>query len=377
MIRRSLEQSLLENLKQGHVTALFGARRTGKTVLMQRIAEILSDKKILTVNGEDLDAATILSSQKQSVLSNLVAGYDYLFIDEAQSVPNIGLNLKLLVDTNPGVSVFVTGSSSFDLRNQIGEPLTGRSRYWSIFPFTVSEISHDYLALMRLLPSLLVFGSYPQVYTAENDKEKRLILENIRNGYLLKDVLQLDNVKDSLFVLNLLKYLAFQIGNDVSFNELANSLHSTVKTVKRYIEILEKAFVIFRLTGFSRNLRKEISKSPRIYFWDNGIRNAVISRFEPLELRDDAGKLWENFCISERIKKQTYAESFSSFYFWRTYDQQEIDLIEENEDKLQAYEFKWGDKPARVPAGFERTYPNATFETINRQNFYDFLIPRT
>ena len=177
MIRRSLEQSLLENLKQGHVTALFGARRTGKTVLMQRIAEILSDKKILTVNGEDLDAATILSSQKQSVLSNLVAGYDYLFIDEAQSVPNIGLNLKLLVDTNPGLSVFVTGSSSFDLRNQIGEPLTGRSRYWSIFPFTVSEISHDYLALMRLLPSLLVFGSYPQVYTAENDKEKRIFFK--------------------------------------------------------------------------------------------------------------------------------------------------------------------------------------------------------
>lgn len=374
MIQRHLEQALFENLKPGHVTALFGARRTGKTVLLQHLAERLPDKKILIVNGEDLDAASILSSQKQAILSNLVSGYEYLFIDEAQSIPNIGLNLKLLVDTNPGVSVFVTGSSSFDLRNKIGEPLTGRSRYWNIYPFTVAEISQDYLTLVRSLPSYLVFGTYPQVYTAENDKEKRIILENIRNGYLLKDVLQLDNVKDSLFVLNLLKNLAFQIGNDVSYNELANSLNSTVKTVRRYIEILEKSFVIFRLTGFSRNLQKEISKSPRIYFWDNGIRNAIISRFEQLEQRDDAGKLWENFCISERIKKQTYAESFSAFYFWRTYDQQEIDLIEENGNKLEAYEFKWGDKQAKLPSGFERNYPEAGFQTINQQTFYDFLI---
>jgi predicted AAA+ superfamily ATPase len=374
MIERLLEKTLINNLKPGHVTALFGARRTGKTVLMNHIVELLPEHKILLLNGEDFDVASLLSSKRQSIISNLVAGYDFLFVDEAQSIPQIGESLKLLVDTNPQISVFVTGSSSFDLRNQIGEPLTGRSRFWQIYPFSLGEIVSDYLSVIRLLPSLLIYGSYPQVFLTENDKEKRALLENIRNGYLLKDVLQLDNVKDSLFVMNLLKNLAFQVGNDVSYNELATSLNTTVKTIQRYLDILEKAFIIFRLNGFSRNLRKEISKSSRFFFWDNGIRNSIISRFEPMELRDDAGKLWENFCISERIKKQTYAESFSNFYFWRTYDQQEIDMIEENGVKLSAFEFKLGDKPARVPRGFATQYPEALHETINQQNVFDFLV---
>jgi uncharacterized protein len=374
MINRKIEPLLLKDLKPGHVTVLYGARRTGKTVLMQHLYARLSKKKILMLNGEDYDVANLLASRKQSVLSNLVSGYDALFIDEAQNIPGIGASLKLLVDTNPQISVLATGSSAFDLRNQVGEPLTGRSQFWQLFPLSLSEITDDFISATRLIPSLLVFGSYPQVYLAHSETDKRAILENIRNGYLLKDVLQADNVKDSLFVMNLLRILAFQIGNDVSYNELASNLKTTVKTVQRYLEILEKAFIIIRLTGFSRNLRKEVTKSPRFYFWDNGIRNAIISQFGPIDLREDKGKLWENFCVAERIKKQTYSRSFSNFYFWRTYDQQEIDLIEEVGGSIQAFEFKYSEKPAKVPRGFATHYPDAIFQTINGENVYVFLV---
>lgn len=374
MITRQIEQSLYKDIRPGHVTALFGARRTGKTMLLEQMSSLFQGKSVLQLNGEDYDVVPLLSSRKQSVLKNLVSGYDVVFIDEAQGIPEIGANLKLLVDTNPDVAVFVTGSSAFDLRNKIGEPLTGRSSFFYLYPLSLKEIATDFLSVQRLLPGLMVFGSYPQVYLAESEVEKRLRLESIKNGYLLKDVLQLDNLKDSLFVMNLLRNLAFQVCNDVSYNELAANLHTTVKTIQRYLDILEKAFIIFRLTGFSRNLRKEISKSPRFYFWDNGIRNAIISRFEPLQLRNDQGRLWENFCISERMKKQIYSQAFSSFYFWRTYDQQEIDLIEENGATVSAWEFKWGPKPGKAPVGFSRTYPEAGFQTINPENVFDFLV---
>ncbi len=373
MIKRYITDQLKGDLKSGHVTALFGARRTGKTTIMNAIADSLSKEKVLVLNGEDYDIARVLSSHKQQLLKNLVSGNDYLLIDEAQSIPDIGQNLKLLVDTNPNVSVFVTGSASFDLKNKLGEPLTGRSRFFTLYPFAISEISSDYIKSLHLLPEQLVFGMYPQVVLADSTKGKRLILENIRNGYLLKDVLQLESIKDSLFVMNLLRLIAFQIGNDVSFNELASNLKTTVKTVQRYLEILEKAFVIFRLYGFSKNLRKEISKSPRFFFWDNGIRNSIISNFNSLELRDDVGKLWENYCISERIKKQIYLERFSSFNFWRTYDKQEIDLIESTDNIIEAFEFKWGEKTMKVPRGFRVNYPDASFTIINRQTYFDFL----
>jgi predicted AAA+ superfamily ATPase len=337
------------------------------------IIKTLAGKKILQANGEDYDMAQVLSSQRQEALANLVAGYDYFFIDEAQNVPGIGKSLKLMVDTQPHISVFATGSASFDLRNQVGEPLTGRSRFFTLYPLALSEMESGYLNALQKLPFLIIYGSYPQVIMEGSLKEKRHLLESIRNGYLLKDILQLENVKDSLFVMNLLRLLAFQVGNDVSFNELASKLGTTVKTVQRYVELLEKAFIIFRLNGFSRNLRKEISKTPRFYFWDNGIRNVVISNFNPIESRDDVGKLWENFCIAERLKKQNYLESFSNFYFWRTYDQQEIDLIEEIDGQISSFEFKWGTKETKVPRGFRENYPGAEFSTINRNNFYEFL----
>ncbi len=373
MIARNITTELLRNLKPGNVTILFGARRTGKTFLMHKIVDSLKDKKVLVLNGEDFEVMEVLSSGKQSVLKSLVANYDYLFIDEAQNIPDIGKNLKLLIDSVPDLAIFATGSASFDLRNKVGAPLTGRSRFFYLYPFSFSEISDNYITALQQLPINIIYGSYPQVFLEESVKEKRHILENLKNGYLLKDVLALDNLKDSMFVMDLLKLIAFQIGNDVSYNELARSLSTTVKTVKRYLEILEKAFVIFSLSGFSRNLRKEISKSPRFYFWDNGIRNAVISNFNMPETRSDMGKLWENYCISERLKKQQYNQTFSNFYFWRTYDQQEIDLIEEVDGRIFAFEFKWGDKSAKIPTAFKDNYLDSEFTVVNKLNMYEFL----
>ncbi len=340
---------------------------------MNFVKEKLSHKKILLLHGEDLDVVSTLSSGRQDILKNLVSGYDFLFLDEAQGIPGVGRNLKLLVDTQPKTGVFVTGSASFELRNQIGEPLVGRSRIFHLFPYLLSEVTQGYMDAYSRLPQTLVFGLYPQVIGENTSNSKREILENIRNGYLLKDVLALDNLKDSVFILNLLKYLAFQIGNDVSMNEIANSLGTTVKTVQRYLDILEKAFVIFKIQGFSRNLRKEISKAPRFYFWDNGIRNVVISNTNPLESRDDVGKLWENFCISERIKIQNYKRTWSNFFFWRTYDQQEIDLLEEHSGDLKAFEMKWKSKKVKVPKAFRDNYSDVPLYQINRENFYDFL----
>jgi predicted AAA+ superfamily ATPase len=373
MVHRIIKDQLINSIIPGNVTVLFGARRTGKTVLMKEVKNELPGKKILLLNGEDYDVARLLSSRSEAILKNLVSGYNCLFIDEAQNIPEIGANLKLLVDTLPELSVFVTGSASFDLRNKIGEPLTGRSQFFILYPFSLAELPDDYITNERRLPSLLVYGCYPQVFNTENDLKKKQLLENIRNGYLLKDILQLDNIKDSLFVMTLLRLIAFQIGNDVSLNELASSLGTTVKTVQRYLDLLEKTYIIFRLYGFSRNLRKEISKSPRFYFWDNGIRNSIISGFNPLDLRDDTGKLWENFCISERLKKQQYNQVFANHYFWRTYDQQEIDLIEEINSVPKGYEFKWGEKVVNPPKAFRISYPEAEFQTINRLNYYNFL----
>ncbi|MCA9734423.1 ATP-binding protein [candidate division KSB1 bacterium] len=373
MIERTITSRLINDLKPGKVTALFGARRTGKTITMHALKDLLDTRKILILNGEDFDVVSLLSSQRAQVFKSLVAGYDYLFIDEAHGIPKIGANLKLLVDTQPEIAVFVTGSASFDLRNQIGEPLTGRSAFYYLYPFSVSELSDSMMPALQQLPDWLIYGMYPQVALLDNLNEKRKMLENIRNGYLLKDVLELDNLKDSLFIQNLLKYIALQIGNDISYNELASNLKTTVKTVQRYLDILEKTFIIFRLQGFSKNLRKEISKSPRYFFWDNGIRNAIISNFNPPENRDDIGRLWENFCISERIKRQKYLETFSEFYFWRTYDKQEIDLIEIQNEEISAFEFKWGDKEKKAPKAFRENYTDATFQTINKMSFFNFL----
>lgn len=374
MIHRKIESELLESLKPERVVGLFGARRTGKTVLMNSIKNQLPDKKILMVQGDNLDVAEILSSQRLSILKRLVKGYDCLFVDEAQKIPKIGVNLKIIVDSIPGIAIFITGSSALELKNKVGEPLTGRSRFFNIYPITFHELNEDFLSFKETLEERLIYGSYPSIITSESIKEKVEELESIKNGYLLKDILELDNQKDSTFILKLLRLIAFQTGNDVSYAELGSNLNVNSKTVQRYLDILEKSYIIFSLPGFSRNLRKEYSKSPRYYFWDNGIRNAVISNYNSLSLRDDHGKLWENYCISERLKATSYNGTIANHYFWRTYDQQEIDLIEETGGNLNAFEFKFSTtKKVKSPVAFRNAYPKTPFQSVNPDHFIDFI----
>ena len=282
MIYRLIEKQILKSLRPGRVICLLGARRTGKTVLMQRVKGLVK-QKVLLLQGDNLEAAEILGSRRLEKLHSLVKGYGCLMVDEAQMVPNIGPSLKLLIDNEPGLAVFITGSSAFDLKGRVGEPLVGRSQYLHLYPVSQLELSEseDSFASAQRLEGRLIYGSYPQVLTAETEGEKRDQLQSIRDGYLLKDILALDNLKDSLFVFNLLRMLAFQIGQDVSYSELASSLNVHAKTVRRYLELLEKTFVLFSHQGYSRNLRKEYTKSPRYYFWDNGIRNSLVSNFEP------------------------------------------------------------------------------------------------
>jgi predicted AAA+ superfamily ATPase len=372
-IPRLLENTIFENLKADFVIGLFGARRTGKTFLMGQIKNRLKDNQVLMVQGDNLDVAELLSSQRLSVLQQFTAGYEYLFIDEAQKIPNIGNSLKLIVDAIPGLKIFVTGSSAFDLKNKVGEPLTGRNKYFYLYPIAQKELGEDFLQSKQNLESRLIYGSYPQVIKAENDNQRKDVLESIKNGVLLKDILELDNMKDSIFIMNLLRLVAFQIGNDVSQSELANTLGVSKNTVARYLELLEKCYIIFSLPSLSRNLRKEISKSRRYFFWDNGTRNVIISNFNRLALRDDVGRLWENYCISERMKRNQYLQERPNYYFWRTYDQAEIDFIEEADGKLNAFEFKWKEKKIKPPRAFINTYLESVFTLIHNNNYLDFI----
>jgi predicted AAA+ superfamily ATPase len=373
MIPRFIKKEILASLlKPNTVVGIFGARRTGKTFLMQQIEKELGEK-VLMVQGENLDVSEILSSQRLIQLKRFTEGVNYLFIDEAQKIREIGINLKLMIDNIPGLHVLVSGSSSFDLRKKIGEPLTGRSHFFHLYPVAQMELDENYVQQKENLELRLLFGGYPQVINASSSKERTAILISLRDGYLLKDILELDIQKDSLFVFNLLRLIAFQIGNDISFSELASRLNVNKKTVMRYLELLEKCYVIFSLNGFSRNLRNEYTQSPRYYFWDNGIRNVLISNFNSLNLRDDIGKLWENYCMSERLKKNHYQQKTVNHYFWRTYDQKEIDLIEESGGKLSGFEFKWSESKTRKPQQFLDAYEHSEFKVINRENYIDFI----
>ena len=374
MIFRYITQQVIDSLRPSKVVGVFGPRRSGKTVLMNFIKEKMDRENILMVHGESLDVIEVLSSQRTGTLKRFIGKNKYLFIDEAQKIPNIGVNLKLIVDTISDVSILVTGSSGFDLRNKIGEPLVGRSQYFYLYPLSLLEVaSTNYIKQKEILEEQLIYGFYPQVYTSETIKQKRVELESIRDGYLLRDILELDNLKDSLFIFNLLRQIAFQIGQDVSYSELASNLNVNKKTVMRYLELLEKSYVIFSHQGFSRNLRKEYTKSPRYYFWDNGIRNSLISNYNGLNLRDDIGKLWENFCITERTKYLKYKQISANKFFWRTYEKKEIDLIEERGGKLYAFECKYSKKNVKAPKDFINSYPSSDFSVINNDNYLDYL----
>ena len=374
MIKRYYD---IENfLQSGKVLIIYGARQVGKTTLLQDFLSRTNLKYKLD-SGDNIRTQQILGSQDFDDILNYAEGYDLLAIDEAQQIKNVGMGLKILVDQNPQLKIIVTGSSSFDLSQNIGEPLTGRKRTLTLYPFANLELKslfnkHE---LKIRLPEYLVYGSYPEIIKASSHKEKAEILNELVNSYLLKDVMVLDKIRGAQQLLNLLKLIAFQIGNQVSLNELATQVGLDVKTVNRYLDILEKAFVIRKIGSFSRNLRKEITSKAKYYFLDNGIRNGVILNFNKIEDRDDVGKLFENFVMMERIKANDYLNRFCISYFWRTYDQKEIDLVEEREGKLFAYELKWSErKKYSVPKDWQKTYPNSEFELITSANYLNFIL---
>jgi predicted AAA+ superfamily ATPase len=372
-------QKQLENLKSlirpGKVIVIYGARRVGKTTLLNRFVETLDKESVLFVNGDDINARQFLESQSIENLKDFVGKHQYLIVDEAQYVRNIGLNLKIIVDHIPGVKVIATGSSSFDLAQNVGEPLTGRRFVLKLFPLAQTEISrlekkHETAANLE---SRLIYGSYPEVVTLRDNKLRAEYLRELIASYLFKDILALEGIRYSDKLVRLLQLLAFQIGNEVSFTEIGRQLAMSKNTVERYLDLLEKVFVIFRLPGFSRNLRKEITKNSRYYFVDVGIRNAIVGMFNPLNLRDDTGRIWENYIISEIQKQREYQRLSSGFYFWRTYDKKEIDLVEEYEGELSGYEIKWKRRHAKAPKDWRDNYPKAGFEVIHRDNYMNYI----
>jgi len=367
-------QHLSDYLKSGRVLVIYGPRQVGKTTLLKDFL-IKSGLKYKLDSGEDIRIQEIFESSDFSKILDYAKGYDLIAIDEAQKIKNVGQGLKILVDQIPKIKVIATGSSSFELAGQIGEPLTGRKITLTLFPISQLELKKLYndFELRQKLEEFLVYGGYPEVVSSDDIDEKKRILGEIVGSYLLKDILELDKVKNSKIILDLLRLLAFQIGNEVSLSELGRQLGIDYKTVARYLDILEKTFVLYNLRGFSRNLRKEVTKKSKYYFYDIGIRNAIVSNFNPSSLRDDVGKLWENFIIMERIKKQEYEKIYSNNYFWRTWDGKEIDWVEEREGKLYGYELKWKPKGKKSPDEWAATYKNSEYIVISQNDYLKFI----
>ena len=371
-------QKHLENLKRallpGKAVIIYGARRTGKTTLVKRFLQDI-DEPYLLVSGEDITVQGYLSSQSIEKLSAFVGDNRLLLVDEAQKVPGIGINLKLIIDHIPDMRIIATGSSSFDLARAVGEPLTGRKTTLRLYPLSQLELGQieQRHQTDANLESRLLYGSYPEVVLSNDNRTREQYLKEIIASYLYKDVLELDGIRHSSKISRLLQLMAFQVGKEVSYTELGTSLGMSKNTIERYLDLLEKAFVILKLSGFSRNLRSEITKNSRYYFLDNGVRNALINNFNALELRNDSGELWENYLVIERLKRQEYLQEQSSNYFWRTYSQKEIDLVEEREGKLFGYEMKWGAAQTKPPKEWLAAYPNASWQLINRQNYLELI----
>ena len=306
----------------------------------------------------------------------LVEGYELLFIDEAQRIPDVDINLKLLHDSLPQLKIVATGSSSFDLANQVKEPLTGRTWTFTLFPVALRELSDQYNAfeLQQKLPEYLVYGTYPEIFSLPNRKDKIQYLNELCSSYLYKDILEISSIRHTSKINDLLRLLAFQVGSQVSLSELGASLSMSKETVISYLNLLEQSFIIFRLPGFSRNLRKEVTKMDKIYFYDLGIRNTIINQLNALDQRDDAGLLWENMMIVERKKKLAYDSIYGGSYFWRTYTGAELDYVEERDGQLYGYEFEYGKRKAKAPRSWLDTYTNASYQCVNPDNFHSFVI---
>jgi len=363
-------------IKPGKVLIIYGPRQVGKTTLLENFLSKTKLKYRLE-SGENFRIRQIISSQDFDLLNEFAEGYELIAIDEAQSIPDVGLGLKILIDQNKKLSVVITGSSSFEISKKTGEPLTGRKRTIILFPIAHLELlnTRSPFDLKEKLEEFLLFGSYPEVLTAKSRKEKIEILQELVDSYLLKDILIFDKIKKSQKLFDMLQLLAFQIGKEVSLNELASQIKVDVKTVDRYLDLLEKTFVIKKIGAFGRNLRKEVTTKSKYYFLDNGIRNAIISQFNKISARNDVGELFENFIIMERLKANHYKKRFTKTYFWRTYQNLEIDLIEERNGKLFAYEIKWSDKvKVKKPYEFLSSYENSVFKVINKSNYINFIV---
>ncbi len=373
MIQR-FYQNLEQYIDPNKVLVIYGPRRVGKTVLLTSYLN-QSHLKYKLVSGEDISVQEVFASQSIEKLKRFVEGYDLVAIDEAQNIENVGLGLKILVDSVPNLKVIATGSASFELANKVGEPLTGRQTTLQLYPIAQLELLNQFNKheLEQRIEEYLIYGSYPEVLSSNQLEQKSDYLKGLVNSYLLKDILTLEQVKGSKVLLDLLRLIAFQIGSEVSLNELSLNLGIDVKTVARYLDLLEKSFVLINLRGFSRNLRSEIKEKSKYYFYDLGVRNAIVSNFNPLNVRDDIGKLWENFLIIERIKKQTYQKIYSNNYFWRTWEQKEIDFLEEREGKLYAYELKYSSRGAKLPQEFLDAYPNSQFTIVTKDKYLDFI----
>ena len=377
MIQRSIFGKITKNLFKDKIILIFGTRRVGKTTLVKQILEQLSKefKKCIYFNCDLLSVKQSLETTNEQILKQKIDGYDIVVIDEAQNVANIGQVLKIIHDEFPNIQVIATGSSSFDLANKTGEPLVGRSRSFVLYPFSVAEISNatNSFTATANLDNFLRLGLYPNIFNLD-ENEAIDDLEDLVNGYLYKDILAYENIKHSDQILKLLQCLALQIGSEVSFNELSNKLAISANTVKKYIDLLEKCYIIFTLPAFSGNIRNEIAgnRSRKIFFYDIGIRNALIGNYQFMHLRNDVGGIWENFCIVELIKKAQRESRHCRKYFWRNYDQQEVDFIEEENGELRAYEFKYTTSKARFPKIFKENY-KASLHLINRENFMEWF----
>jgi predicted AAA+ superfamily ATPase len=371
---RDISENIIKKLQPNKVVIVFGARRVGKTVLVKDILAKINEP-ILALNGEDINVHDKLAIRTVENYKQIIGSYKLLYIDEAQKIPEIGLKLKLMVDEIEDLKIIISGSSSFDINKDAGEPLTGRKYTFNLFALSENEYNQveNNISKIDKIRERLIFGNYPELLHLPDQTDKSDYLNEMVSSYLLKDILVYENIRNSQKIFNLLRLIAFQIGGEVSLQELGKQLGISKNTVEKYLDLLSKVYILHKVEGFSRNLRKEITKNSRWYFLDNGIRNAVIANFNQIESRNDIGQLWENYMISERLKYQEYKRMSSNNYFWRTYEQQEIDWVEERNGSLFGYEFKWKENKVKIPTQWKNAYPDASFEVINKTNFEKWL----
>ena len=374
-INRYLYQKLKNAIKPNKVLVLMGPRRVGKTELLKNIASEISEA-VLFLNGDDIQTHNFLDQRSTENYKRLLGDSRFLIIDEAQEIEDIGRKLKLMVDTIDGLKVLISGSSAFEINNQVGEPLVGRMSVFKMFPLAQLEFANyeNPIETRGRLEDRLIYGGYPELIHLGSNQEKEKYLKEIVYSYLLKDILAFEGIKKRDKILSLLQIMAYRVGSEISLEGLGNDLQISKNTVEKYLDLFSKVFILYPVSGFSRNADNEITKKKKWYFVDNGIRNALINHFNPLNMRDDAGKLWENYLNIERIKKLEYQDFFVTDYFWRTTTRQEIDRIEEKSGEIEAFEYKWGKTTVKTPTQFAQNYPQSKFTVVNQDNYLDFIL---